>query len=107
VAREEGLAESGWATLVEPPLEPELEPLFKEIPIWLFKIWPKTTTFKWHLQYCTSSREWLGNLVEPPLEPEVELLKEIPIWLFKIWSPKQQLFNFWVDHYMCKMRQHW
>jgi hypothetical protein len=38
VARELGLAESGWATLVEPPMEPELEPL-KEIPIWLFKNW--------------------------------------------------------------------
>jgi len=37
-AREVGLAESGWATVVEPPLEPELEPL-KEILIWLFKIW--------------------------------------------------------------------
>ena len=36
VARKVGLAESGWATLVE-PLEPELEPL-KEISIWLFKI---------------------------------------------------------------------
>ena len=47
-----GVAESGWATVVEPPLEPELEPL-KEISIWLFKIWePKTTTFGGI--YCTA-----------------------------------------------------